>query len=384
MDFTEIRMVNGRMRFVDRAIEPPFSEEITRLSMRIQNLSNVLGRPERTTVTVQGLVGRDGALDARGQFSGLGESLRGELVAELRDFALATANPYADSMTSWVVERGTLQAKLHYTVEGDRVTAEHELAFKDLQVQKRPGADTAERRIGIPLGLAVALLKDSSGNIELSIPLTGSLSEQRFNWGDAIWGAVKQVIGKVVLSPFRAIGRLLSGGGEGGGAEKLAVDPVTFAPGSAIVAPSVEAQLTHVAEFLQRSPKIALGLVPIVTAADVESLKRRQARQKVEAFRRAESLPDTAAALAAYYRRHLPDVALPPTEPEQFARIADAETVTDDALADLAQRRAEAVRDGLVAGRSVPADRVVVRPRAAAAPAQGDGRVELSIGPAEG
>src|SRR5205085_398387 len=103
-------------------------------SLTVSNLSNVLGRPERTSVTVQGLVGVDGALDMRGNLSGIGETLRGDLVAELHDFSLASANPYADRMTSWVVQRGTLQAKIHYRIEGDQITAEHELAFKNLQV----------------------------------------------------------------------------------------------------------------------------------------------------------------------------------------------------------------------------------------------------------
>ena len=195
IDFNEIDIENGFARFIDHTTKPPFSEDISRLALTIKSLSNVMGRAERTTLTLQALVGKDGALDMRGDLSGLGESLRADLVAELRDFSLSTANPYADALTSWTVQRGKLQAKIHYHVEGDRITAEHDLAFNKLAVLKSAASsDEAKRKIGVPLGLAVALLTDSNGNIDFSLPLTGTLSDRSFDWGEAIWAGVKQVL----------------------------------------------------------------------------------------------------------------------------------------------------------------------------------------------
>jgi hypothetical protein len=194
IDFNQIDIENGFARFIDHTTKPPFSEDISRLALTIKGLSNVMGRAERTTLTLQALVGKDGALDMRGDLSGLGESLRADLVAELRDFSLSTANPYADTLTSWTVQRGKLQAKIHYHVEGDRITAEHDLAFNKLAVLKSAASsDEAKRKIGVPLGLAVALLTDSNGNIDFSLPITGTLSDRSFDWGEAIWAGVKQV-----------------------------------------------------------------------------------------------------------------------------------------------------------------------------------------------
>jgi hypothetical protein len=317
LDFTEIEIADGFVRFIDHTTTPVFSQDMSRLALKIRDLSNVLGRPKRTTLTVQALVGTDGALDMRGDLSGIGETLRADLVAELRDFSLPSANPYADSLTSWIIQQGKLQAKIHYRVEGDRITAEHDLGLKKLRVEKSRESDEAKRRIGIPLGLAVALLKDSDGDIDFTFPLTGTLSDRSFDWGEAIWAGVKQVIVKVLLSPFNALGRLLKGGDDTG--DKLEVDPVTFAPGSAVIAPSLEAQLTRVADFLRRSPYIKLALAPVVIALDVESLKEREVRARLEAFRREERLPDLAAALRAYYQLRLPDPMLPKTAEEQFA-----------------------------------------------------------------
>ena len=385
IDFNEIDIENGFARFIDHTTKPPFSEDISRLALTIKSLSNVMGRAERTTLTLQALVGSDGALDMRGDLSGLGESLRADLVAELRDFSLSTANPYADTLTSWTVQRGKLQAKIHYHVEGDRITAEHDLEFNKLAVLKSAASsDEAKRKIGVPLGLAVALLTDSNGNIDFSLPLSGTLSDRSFDWGEAIWAGVKQVLTKVLLSPFSAIGRLFKGSDDS--VDKLEIDPVAFAPGSAVIAPSTEAQLIKLAEFLRRSPNIKLTLAPVVTAADIASLKEQEVAARVEALRQAERLPDQAAALRAYYQQKLPDVTLPKAVGEQMALLAEREPVPEGRLAQLVERRIEATRDNLVKTQGIPEARVVASaPPAPSAPAEaGQGRVEFTIVPADG
>lgn len=386
IDFNEIDIENGFARFIDHTTRPPFSEDMSRLSVTIKSLSNVMGRAERTTLTLQALVGSDGALDMRGDLSGLGESLRADLVAELRDFSLSTANPYADTLTSWTVQRGKLQAKIHYRIEGDRITAQHDLAFNKLAVQKSTASssDEAKRKIGVPLGLAVALLKDSNDNIDFSLPLSGTLSDQSFDWGEAIWTGVKQVLVKVLLSPFSAIGRLFKGSDDS--VDKLEIDPVTFAPGSAVIAPSTEAQLIRLADFLRRSPNIKLTLEPVVTPADLASLREQEVAARVEAFRQTERLPDQAAALRAYYQQKLPEVTLPKAVGDQMALLAEREPVPEGRLAQLVERRIEATRDNLVKTQGILEARVVPpAPPAPPAPAEaGQGRVEFTIVPADG
>jgi uncharacterized protein DUF748 len=381
LDFTEMEIVDGYARFIDRTTTPPFSQDLSRLTLKIRGLSNVFGRPERTTMTAQAAVGADGALDMRGELSGIGEALRADLIAELRDYTLPSANPYAESLTSWVIQRGKLQASIHYRIEGDRISAEHNLDFKGLRVAKAREADLAQRRIGVPLGLAVALLKDSHGDIDFSIPLHGTLGDKSFNWGEAMWEGVKQVITKLLLAPFHAMGRLFAGGGDA--AETLEVNPVTFASGSPVVAPAMEAQLTRVADLLRRSPAIKLKLASVVTTADAASLKLQAVTARLQEFRREHDLPDLPAALVRYYRERLPDVARPPTVDEQLALLAEREPLPARPLAELGQRRLDAARQRLVTVEGIPAERLAVL---AAAPAteptpatSGEGRVEFTI-----
>jgi hypothetical protein len=379
LDFNEIAVDDGYARFIDHTTTPAFSEDISRLVVSIRDLSNVMGR-RRTSMTAKALVGGDSTLDLRGELSGIGETLRADLVGELRDFTLAAANPYAETLTSWVVERGKLTANIHYRVEGDKVLAEHDVKFNDLKVGRARASDEVNRRIGIPLGLAVALLKDRHGDIDFTLPLQGTLGDRQFNWGDAMWTAVKQVIRKALAAPFNAIGRLFSGGDEH--PATLEIHPVTFAAGSSVIAPAAELQVTRIGDFLRRTPHVKLGLTAVASAADVESLKTQAITAKLDRFQQEQALPDSATALRAYFQKHEPGLALPSTPDEQLALLRRREPTPTAGMSDLLSRRLEVARDRLVKAEGIPAEQLVIaKPSSTdAAPGEtGEGRVEFTI-----
>ncbi len=316
--------------------------------------------------------------------SALAASGRPRIGETSADLSLSAARP-ARHLRSEASRRdcpaGTLEAKLHYRVEGDRITAEQEFEFKDLRVTKSAASDEAKRRIGVPLGLAVALLRDSNGDIDFKLPLSGTLSDKNFDWGETVWAGEKQVIAKVLLSPFRAVGRLFRGSDDT--VDRLEIEPVTFAPGSAVIAPSIEAQLTRLADFLGRSPGIKLALASVLTTADAQRVKEQQVGARLEALRREQRLPDLASAIRADYAQRVLDVPLPKTTADQMALLVSREPVPEAQLAELARRRLEATRDDLVKTRGIAEARVMVPapPSAPEPSASGEGRVEFTIVP---
>jgi uncharacterized protein involved in outer membrane biogenesis len=376
LDFKEIALEEGSIRFLDRTTTPPFSQDVSKLSLTIRDASNVLGRA-RTTMAARAVVGGDAALDLRGELSGIGESFHADLVGELRDYALASANPYSDQLTSWIIRQGKLAAKVHYRIEGDRLTAEHEVNFGGLSVDRSRGSDEAKRRLGVPLGLAVAMLKDSRGNVDFTIPLRGTLSDRRFDWGEAMWAAVRQVLVKVLLSPFNAIGRALRGDeGEGGA---LAVNPVTFAPGSSVIGPAMEVHLTRVADFLRRSPYIGLSLTPVVTAADLDSLRLQELRTRIGVFQEQRKIPAWPGAVAAYYAEQKIPGEPPATVDAQLAKLLEREPVPAARVRELRDRRLEATRTALTKTEGIQPERLSVVEPAGEAARSGEGRVEFGL-----
>ncbi|HUG35465.1 MAG TPA: DUF748 domain-containing protein, partial [Candidatus Limnocylindrales bacterium] len=380
LDFSEIVLEEGFIRFLDRTTTPAFSQDMSQLRVEIRDLSNVLGR-KRTTMPAKATVGGDAALDLRGELSGIGETLRADLVGEIRDFQLASANPYADSLTSWIVERGKLQAKVHYRVEGDRITAEHDVNVGGLKVAKTEGADEAKKRLGLPLGLIVGLLKDSRGNIDFNLPLQGSLSDRSFDWGEAMWAGVKQTLLKVLAAPFRAIGRLFTGGGDDKDKiEEVRIEPLRFPPGSSVIGPATEQQLTHVAEFLRRSPFVGLSLAPVATAPDVENLRLQALTARITKLQEDKKLPDFPAAVTAYYAEQKIEGPPPKTTEERMAILIKREPDPDaGAIAALLERRVTTTREAFTRLEGIPAARLVPGPPRQLPAEAAEGRVEFSL-----
>jgi hypothetical protein len=378
LDFDRIVVEEGYTRFLDHTTKPAFSQDIGRLALTVRNLSNTRdGR--RSTLTMQGIVGGDSAVDMRGELSRLGDDFFADLVGELRDFSVASANPYASSMLAWFVKQGKLGLRVHYRIEHDRLTGENEIVVKNLQVAKGPESDEVQKRIGLPLGLIVAVLKDSQGDISFQIPISGSLSDKQLDWGETIWAAVKQVIVKAVASPFNAIGRLFTGGGDDEKVGEVKVDPVTFPAGSSVIGPAMEGHLDRVGEFLRKTPFVNLTLVPVATARDLESLKAQELTAKIQRIQRERGVPNYARAVGIYYRDQGIEGPVPATAEEQLAVLQAREEVSEGRVKEMLDRRAGATRELLMKAEGIPAERL--RPgETRTLPAEpSDGRVEFAI-----
>jgi len=380
LDFDRIVVDEGYMRFLDNTTKPPFSQDVGHLALTIRNLSNTRdGR--RSTLAMQGIVGGDSALDMRGELSRLGDDFFADLVGELRDFSVASANPYAESMLAWFVKQGKLGLRVHYRIEHDRVVGENEIVVKNLQVAKGPESDEVQKRIGLPLGLIVAVLKDSQGDISFQVPISASLSDRRLDWSETIWSAVKQVLVKALASPFNAIGRLFTGGGaeKEEKVEEVKVDPVTFPPGSSVIGPAMEGHLDRVGEFLRKSPFVNLTLSPVATARDLESLKGQELTAKIQRIQRERGIPNYARAVTAHYREQGIEGPIPPSAEEQLKVLQAREVVPEVRIKEMLDRRASGTRDLLVKGEGIPPERL--RPgEARTLPAEPtDGRVEFAI-----
>ena len=384
LEFGEVRIEDGTIRFLDRTTQPAFSQDLSRLALTVTGYGNRPGR--RAKLALQSVAGGDAALDIRGEIGPLASPAYVDLVGELRSFKLPSVDPYASAAIGWVIKKGDLQYKVRFKLDGNQLSAENDVAIGQLQVAPASGGDEVKRRIGLPLGLIVALIKDQKGEIRANVPVTGTLNDPKFALGDAIWTAIKNVLVNVVTSPFKALGRLFSGGGGADKVEEPKVDPVTFAAGSAVLSPAMEEHLLRVADFLRRSPFVNLALSATPSPTDADALRSEAVSARLREFQREQGLDD-AAALAAYYRARLPDVPLPATVEEQVALLREREPVPDALVADLGHRRVEATRERLVTAEGIPPARLTAPSDAGAAAspapatdtAAGQGRVEFTV-----
>jgi len=229
------------------------------------------------------------------------------------------------------------------------------------------------------------------------VPITGTLTDRQFDFSEAIWTAVRNVIVNILKAPFRAIGGLFTSGDK---IDEIKVDPVVFAAGSAVLSPELERQTVRVGDFLRRSPYVSLTLASVTSPADVETLKERAVAARLQKFQQEQGIADQATALRRYYQVVVKDAQLPMSVEEQLVLLRKREPEPAGPLAELRQRRLDVTRERLTKVEGIPEARVQAlaapaAPAAAATPAPADapsaaaagaaspsagGRVEFGIG----
>jgi hypothetical protein len=378
LDIDAFVLEEGFARFTDESLTPPFAETLSKLRVTIDGISNAAGR--RATLAMTATVGASSTLETRGQIAPLG-GLYVDAVTELRHYTLPSVNPYMKQAIAWVMEEGTLSATIKSHVENGVMSVQNNFDVKRIHVAKAPGHDTAQQRLGLPLGMIVALITDRDNGFKTDIPITGQLNDPQFSIGDAVWTAVKNVLVNVAAAPFRAIGRMFTSSDNR--IDKLEVEPVPFLAGSATFAPETEQHLIKVGDFLRGAPKIALELAPVITRADAAQLQSAAVKARIERRQKERALPDWAAAVAAEYAQRFPGTPAPgtpaPDVEEQMAKLTAAEPMPDEALSGLRQQRIQAVIDALTKVDGVEAARLRPHAESPIVDDAAPGRIEFKI-----
>ena len=345
-----LRIEKGTLHFADRSLANPFEVTIRELSGTMTDLGNVSAEPAH--IRLAGRVQPYGSARIRGTVDLDAPTQLADVRADLRNLQLEAFNPYITKFAGYRIASGRLSARLRYELRDRRLVGTNQLVFERIQLGEKL---ETKGLLDLPLELAVALLSDSQGRIELDIPVRGNLNDPKFDLGAIVARAFGNVVHKVVSAPFRALAGLFGGKDRDLGA-------VPFDPGSAMLTPPAEEDIAQVAKALAQRPRLAIqvhgGYDP---ARDPEALRLRAARAELARAAGVEGAPDLSdpkvlrAAERLFLKRggdRAELAALRKSEPRYgralLQRLAAAVPADAAAIQALAQARAEAVRAALL------------------------------------
>ncbi len=329
----------GGIRVVDRAVSPAFAVDLQPAALRVAGFSTLPAAPAR--VDLAGRVGAAAELALRGTIGAFGGPLRLDLSGELREFALPRTNPYLLHQVGWQTREGRLTTKLSCRIDGDALSARTDVRLSRLQLVRAASHDEAQTRIGLPLGLITTLLKDRRGDINVSFPVGGRLSDPRFDFRDAIWSAVRTVAINAITLPVSWIGRVQFT--PDSRIERIQVDPVTFEPGTATLTSQGEGRLGRLVAFLDQLPDVTLALTPIVSSRDAQEMRRRTLEAAVDRAARQDRISRDEAT-ARLFAHHFPGQPVPADTAATLAALLERLPLPTAELPELGAQRLETVR----------------------------------------
>jgi hypothetical protein len=225
----------------------PFATRIHALNGVVAGLGSDAN--SRATVKLDGRVDESGLFKADGALNALQPKVFTDLAVIFRNVPMSTLSPYSATFAGRRIVAGTISLELEYKVDHSELLGENKVVLQKLQLGERvesPGA------MKLPLDLAIAILSDADGRIDIALPVRGNVDNPEFNYGRVIWQALVTVITRVATAPFRALGALFGGGG----GEKM--EAIEFEPGRDVVLPPEREKLKHVGEVLGKRPQLKL------------------------------------------------------------------------------------------------------------------------------
>ncbi len=406
-----VQFDNASTRFTDESVAPPAVVNVEQINGRVAGL--VWGTNAIATVDLKGKVDGFAPFTIAGRLNPAEALASLDLTFLLKDDALKPLSAYAAKYAGYAVEQGTVSLDLQYHVTERALKAENKLRVDQFRFGAASGSPDATK---LPVKLAVALLQDRHGVINLAVPLSGRLDDPQFHVGKVIFQVFMNILVKAVTKPFSLLASLVPGGGNAD------LSYIAFVPGSTDFAEGEVKKLDTLATALYERPALSLEI-----AGSADPVKDRQALAKAKlltqvkerriaelpAKERATTTPESLILDPVDYERLIREIyaaslagnkaALPPppvkqnfgpvhpvataaqpasltalTFAEMEAKLIEAVPVSDAELRALIQNRAAKVQAYLLQAGKVEPSRLAVA--AVKLPAEkGQCRVELGL-----
>ena len=267
-----VRLDAGSLSFADLSLVLPFATRVHGLNGVVAGIGTDPG--SRATMKLDGRVDEFGEVKVDGALSASQPKAFTDITVIFRNVPMSTLTPYSATFAGRRIVAGTMNLDLQYKIDRSALVGENKVVLQKLQLGERVESAGAMR---LPLDLAIAILSDSEGRIDIALPVRGNVDSPEFSYGHLIWQALVTVITKVVTSPFRALAGLFGGEGE---AERL--QTVAFEPGSDVVRPPEREKLQRVADMLGKKTRLTLTVHGGYEAkVDGEALRSLRVRREL-------------------------------------------------------------------------------------------------------
>ncbi|HXV75378.1 MAG TPA: DUF748 domain-containing protein, partial [Candidatus Polarisedimenticolaceae bacterium] len=245
----ELRIGDGSADFADLSLPLPFASRIESLDGAVSEMATG-GTSAR--VELEGTVDEYGLARVEGSLDLFAPDRRSDVAVIFRNVEMNPLSPYSSKFAGYTIEEGRLSLDLRYRIEDRTLDSDNAILIERLTLGEKVDSPDAPN---LPVKLAVALLKDSRGNIELDIPVGGTLDDPEFAYGKLVWKAIKNVLTKVATAPFRALAGLI-------GSDKD-LEFVEFAPATSEIAPPAREKLDELARALVERPELVLEVAGV-------------------------------------------------------------------------------------------------------------------------
>jgi len=267
-----INIEKGRVSYTDASLSPAFNSRLDELSGSLRALSS--DPKQQSELNLKGQVDKVGTLSVNGTVNPLGSSSHSDIDIQIQNINLTNVSPYASRYMGYPIEKGKLNLDMAYAIKDMYLDASNHIIVDSLDLGSREDSPDA---LNIPLPLALGILKNTRGVIDIKLPVSGDLNDPGFSIGHILFTAFTNLLAKAVTSPFAILGSIIEGSED--------LSSVTFEAGQRELGANEARKLQLLAEALQKRPNLNLEITGIASRqVDVPELKKQRLNEALRAL----------------------------------------------------------------------------------------------------
>lgn len=243
----KLTLQGGTVNFTDKHIKPSYAANVLEIGGRVTGLSS----EETTTadVDLRGKLENYAPLEITGKINPLKEDLFVDLKADFKDMDLSPLTPYSGRYIGYTIEKGKLSFNLKYLIVKKKLDSQNSVFLDQFTLGDAVESPDATR---LPVRLAIALLKDRNGLINLDIPVTGEIDDPKFSVFRIVIKILVNLLAKAATSPFALLGAIFGGGEE--------LSYIEFDYGSHVLNDAGAKKLATIIKALHDRPSLKLDM----------------------------------------------------------------------------------------------------------------------------
>jgi hypothetical protein len=308
ISLNEFSLINdNQISFEDNSVEPVAKRKLFIDTLSLGALSNAQDKKDNQTPFE--LIGRSNKY-AHFEFKGFTQPFSQKPIHHLKGFlkelSLPSVSTYVQQAMQLELKSGQLNTDIGVTLEGEQVEGNVVILLQGLETGIADSNEAGELidQGALPLNMALGILKDDNGNVELDVPLSGSTSDPQFGLSSvvglitqkAIWLATEEYLMKTFI-PYANIVSAAMAVGEF--ALKLRFEDLPYQAKQIAINKDQQAYIQAFIALMKDKKDTRVNICPISTPADInlnmsgKVTDKKQIKQLKEfALQRAEAFKE--------------------------------------------------------------------------------------------
>ncbi len=391
-----LRVKEGVVDFSDRSMTPGFASEIRRFDGTVSGLSS--RADAMAHLVLDGRINGNSPAQVFGELDPMDYRDHTDVTMHFNGLNLTSFSAYSGRFGGYRIERGKLDMDLRYLLINDQLEVENRAVLDKLTL-----GDRVDDSGSWLVDLAIAILKNGDGRIDIDLPVYGDLSNPQFSLWSLYRDAFTSLLTKFYYAPASLVDEVVNG-------EELTRYDIPFEPGERELSESATEALKYVAASMDTRPAATLDIEGVADPRqDKRALARAALGEELKRARREElraqgirlhgapvpelSDEDYRRLFTAYYRQQHPYAAewrstdarpLASLSGRAFdlaqARVLDEWPIDETTLRALGMNRAESIRGFLIEKEGISDQRLFLRDVKLNDFAAGTIRAQLALG----